>query len=717
MELRRFLVGSLIAMVAAGVAFGATNAQIFEGIFGTAEYRLLDWRIRAAATDPPQEESDVSLILFDSATVNEWDYITPFPRPALADLIEAASETGAKAIGLDVFLERRHLDLDRQYGVPGDSMLAEEIRQAGNVVIVGPSVETDSSRVFHVPHPMFAEPAAAVADASTPTPFETIRDVTLTVRTDTGLVAGFALAMYAQARDLDLDSLLAATEASGVLEIPGLPRPYAELPEDQNVQNMPVLFVGPPSSPYRDDGAFIANSAVLVRDVWNQPEPLRSIGMGAIREHFRDKVVVLGSGFHAEERFRSPFYDATDEAGKIYGWTYGTEVHATALHNLLTGRFIIPLTKTQEGLLLLLLAGLVTSAVFWRGVTLGAAVGLVLLIAELAWAWFAFAGSYLHVPMVGPASAALFAFIGSTSYTSIVEGKEKRVIRGAFSKYLSPAIVDELVDDPSKLMLGGAKREITILFSDLAGFTSLSETMEPEDLLALLNRYLDEMAEIVLAEGGTLDKYIGDAIMALYGAPTAFDDHALRCCRTALSMQRRLRDLNREWTEQGLPWLRMRIGINTGSPVVGNIGGEKRFDYTALGDAVNLAARLEPACKTYGIETMISGNTHAVAGDELITRELELLAVYGKEKPVPVYELAGLKGEDLGERDELFRQFNAGLDAYRNRDFELAMQYFEAASGVVPTDGPTLLYIERCQEYLVNPPPEDWDAVERRQVK
>jgi len=205
--------------------------------------------------------------------------------------------------------------------------------------------------------------------------------------------------------------------------------------------------------------------------------------------------------------------------------------------------------------------------------------------------------------------------------------------------------------------------------------------------------------------------------MALYGAPTALPDHALRACRTALRMQRRLRDLDREWSEQGKPWLRMRIGINTGTPVVGNIGGEKRFDYTALGDAVNLGARLEPACKIYGVEIMISGNTREQVGDGIIVRELELLAVYGKAEPVPVFELAGLAGEDLGERAELFGHFEQGLHAYRNRDFELATKYFEAASRIVPTDGPTLLYLERCQEYLVNPPSEAWDAVERRQVK
>jgi adenylate cyclase len=340
-----------------------------------------------------------------------------------------------------------------------------------------------------------------------------------------------------------------------------------------------------------------------------------------------------------------------------------------------------------------------------------------LFVATLATAWIAFDASHLHVPIVGPALAASFALLGSTSYISIIEGQKAREIRGAFSKYLSPVVVDQLVADPSRLKLGGEKRHLSILFSDLAGFTTLSESMEPEALLAQLNEYLDDMADIVMSEGGTLDKYIGDAIMALYGAPALLPDHAVRACRTALRMQRRLDQLNVRWGEAGRPQLGMRIGINTGYPVVGNIGGEKRFDYTALGDAVNLAARLEPACKTYGVGTMISGQTRDGAANAIVTRELELLAVYGKAEPVPVFELVALAGEELGPKGELIRHFEDGLRAYRNRDFELAIQYFQAAAEIDPTDGPTLLYMERCRDYMVNPPPAEWDGVERRQVK
>ncbi|HKJ93701.1 MAG TPA: CHASE2 domain-containing protein, partial [Longimicrobiales bacterium] len=492
MQLRRLLFGTLIALVAAGLAYTFAHAHFFEGLFGAAEYRLVDWRMRGAATDPPRDKSDVVLVLFDSSSVKDWPYLTPFPRPVLAELVNAVAATGARAIGLDVYLEHRARAIDAAMHMPGDSLLKAAIANAGNVVMAAPTYQDNGGRSFRPPDPYFTADARAVGSADTPSPFEVFRDIELTVRTDKGLIPGFALALYAGARGLDLDSLMQATQQKGYLDIPGLPMRYARLPPPGvAVQTMPILYVGPPSSPDREDGGFVALPSGLVQATWDQPEPMRSIGVNALAGQLRGKVVMLGSGFHAEERYRTPFYDATNDKGDIYGWMYGTEVVATALHDLLTGQMVVPLTHAQIALLLLVMAGLITLAVFWRGVTFGAVVGAAVVAAELVVAWFAFGTSHVHIPMVGPSIAGVFAFIGATSYTSIVEGKEKRVIRGAFSKYLSPVVVDELVADPSRLKLGGEKREISVLFSDLAGFTTLSETMDPAELLALLNRYLD----------------------------------------------------------------------------------------------------------------------------------------------------------------------------------------------------------------------------------
>jgi len=729
MERKRVMVAALIAIMAAGASYVFITAQFFNSIFGQAENATLAWRQRSVSTYP-REESEIRLILLDEESAESAPYLSPFPRNVLAELVEVAAAFGADAIALDVFLQRRYPELDPVGG--GDEALRAAIEKAGNVILAAPLMNTDTGYIARPPDPYFSEVAAGIGYAEIPTAFDAVTDATLFTRTlNQGLVPGFALATYALSRGLDLDSLMASIETRGRLDLPGIPDAYATLKSDVAVHNIRILFAGPPSRPARQDvgaegtttgtgaeadaGAFLAFPA----DGVSALSELVAISPDLVSDFFGfgGNVVLVGSGFHAEEKFRTPFYDAPDDAGKIFGWMFGTEVHANALHDLLTASYLEPLDQARTFFLLLVLAGITSFVAFWRGVTWGALAAGGLYVATVATAWIAFDASHLHIPIVGPALAAAFALLGSTSYISIIEGQKAREIRGAFSKYLSPVVVDQLVADPSRLKLGGEKRHLSILFSDLAGFTSLSESMEPEALLAQLNEYLDDMADIVMSEGGTLDKYIGDAIMALYGAPALLPDHATRACRTALRMQRRLDQLNVRWGEAGRPQLGMRIGVNTGYPVVGNIGGEKRFDYTALGDAVNLAARLEPACKTYGVGTMISGQTRDGAGDTIVTRELELLAVYGKEEPVAVFELVGLAGEELGPQGELIRHFEDGLAAYRNRDFELAIQYFQAAAEVDPTDGPTLLYMERCRDFMVNPPPAEWDGVERRQVK
>lgn len=730
MQLRRVLV---VLAVAAASVLGAQfllHGPVVQGVFEPLELQSLEWRIRSAtrlqadttaAVNPRADSSEIRIILLDSLAVASWPYQEPFPRGHLADLVGYVSARGARAIGLDVYLDRLYPVLDSMDA--GDRRLREAIHRAGNVVLAAPTEGTADRRVLQPPHPYFADVAAAVATADVDDRYETLYDWVFAVRTERGLIPGFPLAIYAVAEGMDLPSLMGDAESTGRLPLPDVPAGYGELEEDEAVHTMPLLYAGPPSGPDRSDGAFKAVSS----DAMATAGEYFDFAVG--EDFFRDKLVLIGSGYHYEDRFRTPYYDEElpgaarsshdGEEADRYGWMYGVEVHANALENLLTRSYILPFGTARTLLLLGGVTLLIAAMTFWRGVGLGATALIVVLVGTVGGAWLAFDASYLHVPLVAPTLAGVFAFLGSTSYVSIVEGRDKRLLRGAFSKYVPAAVVDELVADPSKIKLGGEKRTISILFSDLAGFTSLSESMDPQRLVSLLNEYLDDMADIVFDEGGTLDKYIGDAIMTLYGAPAAQQDHALRACRTALRMHRRLEQLNAEWRARGVDVrdLHMRIGINTGTPVVGNIGGEKRFDYTALGDAVNLAARLEPACKSYGVATMISAAAREAAGDRLIVRELELLAVYGKTEPVPVYELIGLAGEDLGDKAEVLEHYGRGLAAYRNRDFELAREYFRAATEVDPNDGPSALYMERAQEYIVNPPPVDWDFVERRQVK
>ena len=707
---RRYLVAAGIALAAAVFAYGLTSLQAFEGSVGQIEYATVDYRIRAAGR-ADAEKSDVRLVLFDSSYIASWPYLSPFPRAALATLIDAASAAGAKAIGLDVYLDRRYEALDQIDS--GDVKLRNAIARAGNVVLVAPTVAiegTNAVRTWLPPDPYFADVAAQVASADLPTPYATIRDALLSVRTNDGVKPSFAVALYAHATGLQFDS-------TSIAQLPGLPAQYAPHGTDAT-QTVPLLFEGPPSRVDRDDGAFVAVSAMAVSALAQMPD--------ALRPYFDNKIVILGSGWHESERFRTPFYNArpkndstrVGESG-IYGWMFGPEIHANALQNLLSRHYLVPLPAFAHWLLLIAVALTVALMTFARSVKWGALTGVVVAAGIAVVAWILFGRSNLVVPIVAPTLASLFSFLGSTSYVSIVEGRDKRMLKNAFGKYLSPEVVEQLVADPSRLKLGGDRKRISVLFSDLAGFTSMSEKLDPQRLVIVLNQYLDEMANLVMEQEGWVNKFIGDAVMALYNAPNDLPDHALRACRTALLMQTKLAELNVRWSAEDPAWspLYVRIGVNTGDPVVGNIGGEEKFEYTALGDSVNLAARLEPACKTYGVRIMIAQETREEAADAIHVRELDMLAVYGKKEPVRVYELLALRGESIGEMTELLEHYNRGLAAFRDRDFELGLQYFRAALEVDPHDGPSLMYSERCNEYMITPPPEDWDFVERRQVK
>ncbi len=249
-----------------------------------------------------------------------------------------------------------------------------------------------------------------------------------------------------------------------------------------------------------------------------------------------------------------------------------------------------------------------------------------------------------------------------------------------------------------------------MLFSDIRGFTSLSERMSPEALVSLLNEYLSPMTQIVMNERGTLDKYIGDALMAIFGAPLNVPDHPRRACQAALQMIEELRRLSPKWKEKGWPHISIGVGINTGEAIVGNMGANMRFDYTAIGDAVNLASRLEGLNKLYGTQIIISKSTlDGIDPSQFLVRELDLVRVKGKEKPVSIFELIGPSGD--GQKEALVGLFTEAWNLYQGQEFYEAMEKFAGILKVFPEDKPSALFHERCLEYISQPPPPNWDGV------
>ena len=290
--------------------------------------------------------------------------------------------------------------------------------------------------------------------------------------------------------------------------------------------------------------------------------------------------------------------------------------------------------------------------------------------------------------------------------------REKQFIRKAFSTYVSDDVVKEIIADPSRLQLGGTKRHMTAIFTDIRGFSTISEQLDAEGLVSLLNRYLTVMSDAILEEKGTIDKYEGDAIIAFFGAPVDLPDHGLRACYSAITMKKIEEELNVKVMEEKLSPMPLvtRFGINTGSMVAGNMGTGNKMNYTIMGNAVNLAARLEGVNKQYGTRILTTGDTINETGGLILTRRVDIVRVVGINEPVQLYEILNTMESAEPEEKKLVEIFHEASEYYQNRKWKEAIEGFTESSAI-NNDGPSLKYLDRCKDFLVNPPDDGWDGV------
>jgi adenylate cyclase len=307
-------------------------------------------------------------------------------------------------------------------------------------------------------------------------------------------------------------------------------------------------------------------------------------------------------------------------------------------------------------------------------------------------------------------STLFVTYAGIVSYRFFFEEGEKRKIRSTFSQYMAPSLITLMEENPKALELGGQEKELTALFADIRGFTTLSENLTPSQLVDLLNEYLTVMTETIFKNWGTLDKYIGDAIMAFWGYPYPQADHAMRACRTGLHMLQALHRLQAGWQTRGLPRIDIGIGVNTGPMLVGNMGSKIRKSITVMGDSVNLASRLEGINRQFGTNLIISEGTYLQVKDQVVARELDLIRVKGKMHPVKVYELLALAA-DSPRYSDLMGRFEKGLEAYRSGQWRASIEIFQELVRDHPQDGPSRVFIERCHNLLAQPPEGSWDGV------
>jgi adenylate cyclase len=416
---------------------------------------------------------------------------------------------------------------------------------------------------------------------------------------------------------------------------------------------------------------------------------------------FRDKLVLVGASATGIGDIRATPYGGVDFPG--------IEIHANVIDDILNQNFL-ERGATQIAWDLAL--------IFAFGVPLG--LWLALTRAQRMWFGLWLAGPYLGV-VYGAflkgwwlnLTIPLFTLISNVSlvalYRVVVEEREKRKVRGTFQQYLSPEVIRRLLEQPQ--LVQPRKTEITVMFSDIRNFTSISEQLDAQELAVLLNQYLSDMTRIVFDTQGTLDKYIGDAVMAFWGAPFEEPDHTKRACRAALAMMQRVSELRKQWSAAGRPSLDIGIGINTGVASVGNMGSQLRYGYTAMGDVVNLSSRLEGLNKEFRTHILMGSSTYqAVSNAGFVFRELDLIRVQGKLQPVTIYELVALE-EAAQEHGERLRTFARGRGCYVRRQWREAQAIFQEALDRWPEDGPSRTYWKRCQDYLFEEPGEHWDGV------
>ncbi len=657
------------------------------------EWKSWDLRLRLFSR-VSEASKDIVLIAIDQDSLDfferQQNLPWPWPRELYGVLVRYLKRGGAKACFMDLILSETS-----RYGVEDDKNMAEAMSGSGNVFLplfLSKEESIDSGQAGEKLKRFSLAPESIPQQLLFP-----IRSVTLPVEAILEAAHGVGNVQFAPDSDAIYRRLPLAFRL-GDLVIPSLPlaladyalgKPNAEaIPHDESGQ-MILRYHGPPGT-YRtySIAALINSQARLEEGKTPQVSP----------KEFEGKIAIVGGTAPGLLDLRPSPLGARSN---------GMEILATATDNILNrnlvrlpSRFLV----FGEALVLALMLGVGISVLkkVWTVVLFSLAAAVVPAFAAAA----AFRWGY-WLDFVSPEFGVVTAFLGASFLNYSLEGKQRRFIKGVFRHYLSPHVIEEIIKNPSQLRLGGEKREISSFFSDVAGFTTISEGLSPEALVDLLNGFLSEMTDIILDLGGTLDKYEGDAIIAFWNAPLHQPDHAVRACRAALRCQKRLAELRPKFLESFGHSLSMRIGLNSGPAVVGNMGSSQRFDYTAMGDTVNLAARLESACKQYKIPILVGEATCEGVRDSIVLREVDLIRVVGKKKPIHVYQILGEADEATDSERARMRLYANGISLYRNREWEKAIEAFQGLGD----DELARLYSARARRYMESPPAPDWDGV------
>lgn len=669
----------------------------------------------------PVEDTAIVIVEISQQADQEIPYKYPWPTNLHAKLIENLDKAGAKAIGFDVIYDKRD-----NYNLSNDTLFADAIRKHGNVILAGniqvvrqnrgsgsQSVSTTLVRPNNVLSAANKNPLGLVRVFKDED--SAVRRYILSVENNDEEYLSLGLELlklYAGVENIrDEESVF----RMGSYEIPKYGR-----------NTMAINYFGKPRTfPFYSYETVIDDSTIILEseDEDFQINSFSDPDFGLINSDvFRDKIVLIGATMPELQDFHSTPFAGNESMP-------GVEMHANALQTILSGKYIYHASPKINLFLLILAVVIIVLLTRFISGYWGLILYLALCILAGGLAIFEFLHFSYIIDIISILTALTVGFITTQSYEYVVEQREKRRIRELFSSYVSPAVVEEMVESGKDPELGGDEVYITAFFSDIQSFSSFSEQLPAKKLVKLINEYLSAMTDILTEQGGTLDKYIGDAIVGIFGAPVEIEDHAYRACLVSQLMQQKLAELREKWRNENEQWpeivchMQNRIGINTGHMVTGNMGSKRRFNYTMMGDNVNLAARCESGAKKFGVYTMVTGETKQEAeklGDRCVFRYLDRIVVKGRKQPVDVYEIMGLKDQLEITVFECKEIFEAGVAAYHNQKWDRALEYFEESetletyhpgdSSMISTN-PSLVYQERCKRMKDKPPPTDWNGV------
>ena len=675
----RLLVSGLLA-VAVGLVltsflllnfFAAAQDQSHDGLFKVPSGR----QAQATSIVGIDQRSYRELVPRYGAAVN-W------PRTIYAQALESLRQAGPRVVVFDIIFEAPR---------PDDPELAAAMQRSGNVIL---AVEAQDPRELG---PVRVQRFAAFGSSTPMLRAAAAAEGAVNVSTDRDAVVR-RLPLLLQAGDWELPVLSLAAVARYIRRPSVIDAPPTSSQVYAASRTIPVTdgrllinFLGPPSN---DDRAG-PYSIISFVDVLNG---------NFDRVLVNDRIVLIGQTI----RGRSTDELATPSTSEARMW--GVEVQANAVETILGQHYLLN-APTWPTILCMFGLALVAAQLAALRRPLYAAAGTLGLFGCYLLTAFVAVDNGLLLNLIYPLAALLLGFAIALTYRVVSEQGEQELLRTLMSRYLSPTVGRWVLHDPDRSGLGGQTREMTVLFSDLRGFTTISDQLDPRALVGLLNEYMTAMTEVVFRHDGVLDKYIGDAIMVFWNAPMNQADHAARACATALDMVERLAELQADWRRRGVPPLELGIGVNTGPMVVGNMGSRQRLAYTVLGDTVNVASRLEGLSKEYSTRSVIGTATREAAGPGFVFRFLDLVVVVGQDEPLAVYEVVGRADAVDPERLAFLADFQRGIELYRSAPGPRCTIIFADLLARAPDDGPSALYLRRAIELAANPPPADWNGV------